>query len=178
MAAKKDNKRLYILLGVLGVLLVYLVLSRTVFSKSKKRKVPQTNTVNTISNVPVQELSNNRKMVVKRINNLNYVVPEFEYDGNWQSDPFFYLDEDSLRALRERELGQFTNLKLTGISLHKDGGYSLINSVIMTDVDTLMTASILKEGDEFEGYRVLKIEFDHVILRKGSRNIRLDLDES
>ena len=178
MAAKTDNKRLYILLGVLGILLVYLILSRTVFSKSKKRKAPQVNAVNTVSNVPAQTLSNNRKMVVKRINNINYVVPKFEYDGNWQNDPFFYLDEDSLRAIRDRELGQSTNLKLSGISLHKDGGYSLINSVIMTDTDTLMTASILKEGDEFEGYRVIKIEFDHVILRKGSRNIRLELDDS
>ena len=178
MPSKSDNKRLYILLGILGLLLVYLVLSRTVFSKSKKRIASKVNTVNTVSNVPNQTLSNNRKMVVKRINNLNYVVPKFEYEGNWQGDPFFYLDEDSLRSIRERELGQFTNLKLSGISLHKDGGYSLINSVIMTDIDTLMTASILKEGDEFEGYRVIKIEFDHVILRKGSRNIRLDLDET
>jgi hypothetical protein len=48
----------------------------------------------------------------------------------------------------------------------------------MTDLDTVMTASILKEGDEFDGFKVIKIEFDHVILRKGSRNIRLELNES
>ncbi len=178
MPKKNENKRLYILLGILGALLVYLILSRTVFSKSKKRKTPQVNTVNTVAAAPTEEISNNRKMVVKRINNINYVVPTFDYTGDWQSDPFFYLDEDSLRAIREREMNQYTNLTLSGISLQRDGGYSLINSVIMTDVDTIMTASILKEGDEFEGYRVEKIEFDHVILRKGSRNIRLELDGS
>jgi len=175
--AKTDNKRLYPMLAILGILLVYLILSRTVFNKDK-RKSPQVNTVNTVSNVASQAVSNNRMQVINRINNLNYVVQEFEYIGDWQSDPFFYLDEDSLRAIREREMGQYTNLKLNGISLQRDGGYSLINSVIMTDVDTVMTASILKEGDEFEGFRVIKIEFDHVILRKGSRNIRLELDES
>lgn len=178
MARKADNKRLFVLLGVLGVLLVYLILSRTVFSKDKKRRAPQVNTVNTVTNIPDQSISNNRKIAVKRINNLNYTVREFEFNGDWNADPFFYLDEDSLRALRDRELGQFTDIKLSGISLQSNGGYSLINSVVMTDIDTIMTASILKEGDEFEGYRVIKIEFDHVILRKGSRNIRLELDDS
>jgi len=69
-------------------------------------------------------------------------------------------------------------LRLNGISLLRDEGYSLINTVIMTDTDTVMTASILKKGDEFEGFRVVKIAFDHVILHKGNRNIRLELDES
>jgi hypothetical protein len=178
MAQKNDNKRLFILLGILGVLLVYLILSRTVFSKSKPTPTQRVNNVNTVVNVPVETISKNRQMVVKRINNPNYVVPKFEYNGIWLNDPFFYLDEDSLEALRERELGQYTRLTLTGISLHDDGGYSLINSVVMTDVDTIMTASVLKEGDEFKGYRVEKIEFDHVILSKGNRKIRLELDDS
>lgn len=178
MAKKTDNKRLYIMLVILGILLIYLILSRTVFSKDKKQRTPQVNTVNTTSNIPNQTISNNRKIAVKRINNINYMVKEFEFNGDWQNDPFFYLDEDSLRALRDRELGQFTDLKLSGISLQSSGGYSLINSVVMTDLDTIMTASILKEGDEFEGYHVVKIAFDHVILRKGSRNIRLELDDS
>lgn len=176
--AKTDSKRQNMLLGVLGVLVVFFVLSKTVFSKKDKTKVPKVNSVNTVSNVPTQAVSSNRIQAMNRINNLNYVVQEFEYTGDWQSDPFFYLDEDSLRAIREREMGQYTNFTLSGISLQRDGGYSLINSVIMTDVDTVMTSSILKEGDEFDGFRVIKIEFDHVILRKGSRNIRLDLDES
>lgn len=176
--AKTENKRQNILLGVLGVLLVYFVLSKTVFSKKNKTKVPKANTVNTVSNIPTPNISENRKKVVNRISNLSYVVPEFEYAGDWQSDPFFYLDEDSLRAIREREMGQYTNLTLNGISLQRDGSYSLINSIITTETDTVLTASILKEGDEFDGFRVIKIEFDHVILRKGSRNIRLDLNES
>ena len=47
----------------------------------------------------------------------------------------------------------------------------------MTETDTIMTANILKEGDEFDGFRVVRIAFDYVILRKGNRNIRLELDE-
>ena len=104
-------------------------------------------------------------------------MEKFQFEGNWEIDPFFYLNEDSLDALRDRELGQYTKLRLSGISLLRDQGYSLINSVIMTETDTIMTASILKEGDEFDGFRVLRIAFDHVILRKGNRNIRLELDE-
>jgi len=176
--AQTNNKRLYMMLGFLGVLILYLILSKTVFSKKSKVTTPVVNVANNLHNVVPETVSNNRKMVINKINNINYTVPEFQFDGSWQSDPFFYLDEDSLRAIRDRELGQYTNLKLSGISLLRDQGYSLINSVIMTDVDTVMTASILKEGDEFDGFHVVKIAFDHVILRKGSRNIRLELDES
>ncbi|NHZ86539.1 MAG: hypothetical protein GWP19_11785 [Planctomycetia bacterium] len=176
--AQTNNKRLYVMLGILGILLLYLILNKTVLAKKDKVKPPVVNTANNISSVVPETVATNRKMVINKINNINYVVKEFQFEGNWQSDPFFYLDEDSLSALRERELGQYTNLRLSGISLLRDKGYSLINSIIMTDVDTVMTASILKEGDEFDGFRVIKIAFDHVILRKGSRNIRLELDES
>ena len=176
--AQTNNKRLYVMLGILGILLLYLILNKTVLAKKDKVKPPVVNTANNISSVVPETVATNRKMVINKINNINYVVKEFQFEGNWQSDPFFYLDEDSLSALRERELGQYTNLRLSGISLLRDKGYSLINSIIMTDVDTVMTASILKEGDEFDGFRVIKIAFDYVILRKGSRNIRLELDES
>ena len=176
--AQKNNKRLYAMLGFLGILILYLILSRTVFAKKDKVKSPIINTANNINSFVPETVSNNRKIVINKINNIHYVVPEFKFEGNWQSDPFFYLDEDSLRALRDKELGQYTNLRLSGISLLRDSGYSLINSVIMTDIDTVMTASILKEGDEFDGFRVVKIAFDYVILRKGNRNIRLELDES
>ncbi|MEE8340691.1 MAG: hypothetical protein V3R52_01190 [Candidatus Neomarinimicrobiota bacterium] len=176
--AKTNNTRLYVMLGFLGTLILYLVLSKTVFAKKNKVRSPAVNTATNISPVAPEVVSPNRKMVINKINNINYVVKSIDFEGNWQSDPFFYLDEDSLRALRERELGKYTKLRLSGISLLRDKGYSLINSVVMTDVDTVMTASILKEGDEFDGFRVIKIAFDHVILRRGSRNIRLELDES
>jgi len=176
--AQTENKRLYVMLGILGILFLYLILSKTVFAKKGKVTSPIVNTANNINSVVPEPISNNRKMAMNKINNINYVVPKFQYEGNWKSDPFFYLDEDSLRNIRDKELGQYTNLRLNGISLLRDEGYSLINTVIMTDTDTVMTASILKEGDEFEGFRVVKIAFDHVILRKGSHNIRLELDES
>lgn len=176
--AQKNNKRLYAMLGFLGVLILYLILSRTVFAEKDKVPAPIINAADKVSSFVPEKVSNNRKIAINKINNINYIVTEFQFEGNWQSDPFFYLDEDSLQALRDRELGQYTNLRLSGISLLRDKGYSLINSVIMTDIDTVMTASILKEGDEFDGFRVVKIAFDYVILRKGKRNIRLELDES
>lgn len=175
--AQKKNKRLYAMLGFLGVLILYLILSRTVFAEKDKVPAPIINTADKVSSFVPETVSNNRKIAINKINNINYIVTEFQFEGNWQSDPFFYLDEDSLQALRDRDLGQYTNLRLSGISLLRDKGYSLINSVIMTDIDTVMTASILKEGDEFDGFRVVKIAFDYVILRKGKRNIRLELDE-
>lgn len=176
--AQKNNKQLYAMLGFLGVLILYLILSRTVFAEKDKVPASIINTADKVSSFVPETVSNNRKIAINKINNINYIVTEFQFEGNWQSDPFFYLDEDSLQALRDRELGQYTNLRLSGISLLRDKGYSLINSVIMTDIDTVMTASILKEGDEFDGFRVVKIAFDYVILRKGKRNIRLELDES
>ncbi len=176
--AQKNNKRLYAMLGFLGVLILYLILSRTVFAEKDKVPALIINIADKVSSFVPETVSNNRKIAINKFNNINYIVTEFQFEGNWQSDPFFYLDEDSLQALRDRELGQYTNLRLSGISLLRDKGYSLINSVIMTDIDTVMTASILKEGDEFNGFRVVKIAFDYVILRKGKRNIRLELDES
>ena len=177
--AKTDNKRLYVMLGILGILALYLILSRTVFAEKDKVKSGNNNNAKkNISYAVPEKVSDNKKTTKKKTINPNKAVKEFQFEGDWLSDPFFYIDEDSLRRIRDRELGQYTNLKLSGISLLRDEGYSLINSIIMTDTDTVMTASILKEGDEFEGFRVAKIGFDYVILRKGSRNIRLELDES
>ena len=176
--AQKKNTRLYIMLGILGVLAIILILQRTVFTKKTKVKPPVVQTENNVISETPETVSKKREMAVKKIKNTNNVVEEFQFDGDWKFDSFFYLNEDSLDALRDRELGQYTELRLSGISLLRDQGYSLINSVIMTETDTIMTASILKEGDEFEGFRVAEIGFDYVILRKGSRNIRLELDES
>jgi hypothetical protein len=175
--AQKINTRLYVLLGILGVLIIYLILSRTVFAKKTKVKSPIVQTENNVISEAPKTVSNNREVAANKINNTDIVIKEFKFDGDWQFDPFFYLSEDSLDALRDRELGQYRKLRLSGISLLRDQGYSLINSVIMTETDTIMTASILKEGDEFDGFRIVKIAFDYVILRKGNRNIRLELDE-
>ena len=180
--AQTDNKRLYILLGILGILFIYLILSNTVFSKKDKVPMRIDNAEKKIAYAETEKVPNNiknsTKDVKKKSKYPNLSIRKFQFDVNWQSDPFFYLDEDSLRSIRDRELGQYTDLRLSGISLLQDKGYSLINSVVMTEMDTVMTASILKEGDEFEGFRVVKIGFDHVILRRGNRNIRLELDES
>ena len=180
--AKTDNKRLYILLGILGVLFIYLILNNTVFANKDKVPTRTENANKKMAYAATEKVPDNnkntKKDVKKKIKYPSHSVRQIKFDGDWQSDPFFYLDEDSLRSIRDQELGQYTDLRLSGISLLQGKGYSLINSVVMTDMDTVMTASILKEGDEFEGFRVVKIGFDHVILRRGNRNIRLELDES
>jgi len=180
--AKTDQKRLYVLLGILAVLFIILILNNTVLAKKDKKQQSTANAEKNVSYSTTGNVDNNkkdaRKDTKKKIKYPNHNVKEFQFDSDWQSDPFYYLDEDSLRSMRDQELGQITDLRLSGISLLQDEGYSLINSVVMTDMDTVMTASILKEGDEFDDFRVLKIGFDYVILRRGNRNIRLELDES
>ena len=126
--AKTDNKRLYILLGILGVLFIYLVLSNTVLAKKDKAPAPINNAEKKITygaNEQVPDIKNNTKKNVKKIFKYpNYNVKGFQFYGDWQSDPFYYVDEDSLRAIRDRELGQYTDLRLSGISLLQDKGYS------------------------------------------------------
>ena len=70
--AKTNNKRLYAMLGFLGVLILYLVLSKTVFSKKSKVPTPVVNVVNKLTNVVPETVSKNRKMVISKINNINY----------------------------------------------------------------------------------------------------------
>ena len=115
--AKTDNKRLYILLGILGVLFIYLVLSNTVLAKKDKAPAPINNAekkITYVANEQVPDIKNNTKKNVKKIFKYpNYNVKEFQFYGDWQSDPFYYLDEDSLRAIRDRELGQYTDLRLS-----------------------------------------------------------------
>ena len=71
--AKTNNKRLYVMLGFLGILILYLILSRTVFAKKDKVKSPAVNTANNISFIVPETVSNNRKMVINKINN-NWII--------------------------------------------------------------------------------------------------------
>ena len=60
--AQTDNKRLYIMLGILGVLFTYLILSKTVFAKKDKVKTQsQVQMVNNVSTIVPETVSKNRK---------------------------------------------------------------------------------------------------------------------
>ena len=174
MMAKQNNKRTFILLGILGVLLLVLVLNRTVFSDKKDKKKMPTKLEKTEMSEG-QRLSAQDKLKTWQYD-LKKEVKPISYIGSWSQDPFHYLDEDSLRALRGEE-GVLSNLKLTGISLHRDSGYSLINSMIISGLDTIVTANFVEEGDRIGDFYIVKIGFDFVILRKGREEIRLELNE-
>ena len=65
--AQKKNTRLYIMLGILGVLAIILILQRTVFAKKTKVKPPVVQTENNVISETPTTVSNNREMAVKRI---------------------------------------------------------------------------------------------------------------
>ena len=151
-----------------------LLLSRTVFSDKKDKKKVTVDTQQA-EILKEQALAAKNQQKINHYD-LNKKVAPIQYIGSWSQDPFHYINEDSLRALRGED-GVLSNLKLTGISLHRDSGYSLINSMIISELDTIVTANFVEEGDRIGDFYVVKIGFDFVILRKGREEIRLDLNE-
>jgi len=96
------------------------------------------------------------------------------WQGNWESDPFFYAEAETTNALGGGVLGSLfgkldagdrPSLTLTGISWNGNVGMALING------------DILEEGDRIAGYQITKIAFDHVILRRGTSIVKVSLDE-
>ena len=134
-----DKKRMIILLGILAVVIVYYLWSIGLFSWDKTETLAppiiQPSTVPHAA-LPIGAKSNN-------IEDYSQPVKEFRFDGAWVRDPFYYFDTDSLRAAR----GAYglANMRLTGISLRKGFDYSLINTMMFNETDTLMTTNILKE---------------------------------
>jgi len=96
------------------------------------------------------------------------------WNGGWEADPFFYAEAETTNAIGGGLLGSlFSNadggdipsLKLTGISWVGNVGMALING------------DILEEGDRVAGYQITKIAFDHIILRKGTSIVKVNMDE-
>ena len=96
------------------------------------------------------------------------------WSGGWESDPFFYAEAETTDALGGGILGSLfgnldgedrPSLDLTGISWVGNVGMALING------------DILEEGDRVSGYRLTKIAFDHIILRKGTSIVKVSMDE-
>ncbi|MBL7026262.1 MAG: hypothetical protein ISR87_12500 [Candidatus Marinimicrobia bacterium] len=94
--------------------------------------------------------------------------------GGWESDPFFYAEAETTNALGGGILGSLfgnldgddvPSLDLTGISWVGNVGMALING------------DILEEGDRVAGYQITKIAFDHIILRRGTSIVKVNMDE-
>lgn len=97
------------------------------------------------------------------------------WNGGWESDPFFYAQAETTDALGGGVLGSILfgsldgenrpSLALTGISWNGNIGMALING------------DILEEGGRVAGYQITKIAFDHVIMRKGTSIVKVNLDD-
>ena len=59
--AQNNNKRLYAMLGFLGVLILYMILSKTVFSKKSKVSTPVVNVANNLHNVVPKQYQKTEK---------------------------------------------------------------------------------------------------------------------
>ena len=105
--AQANNKRLYVLLSILGVLAIYLILSSTVFNKKDGPKPTSANVVTSALDETPTERQSNISKPRKRTDYSKAVIEEFQFDGNWRRDPFYYLSADSLQSLREKELGRY-----------------------------------------------------------------------
>lgn len=96
------------------------------------------------------------------------------WSSDWESDPFFYAEAETTDALGGGVLGSLfgsldgedrPSLDLAGISWNGNVGMALING------------DILGEGDRVAGYQITKIAFDHVIMRRGTSIVKVNLDD-
>lgn len=98
-------------------------------------------------------------------------LKEFTYDGDWETDPFYYLSPEELEAQNNGLVsalfgseGDAGSLTLTAISLRGTRGMAIINDEIVT------------EGDRIGGFVVDQIESNFVILKKGNQPLRINLE--
>ena len=96
------------------------------------------------------------------------------WKSGWEADPFYYAEAETTNALGGGILGSLfgnldgedrPSLNLSGISWNGSVGMALING------------DILEEGDRVAGYQITKIAFDHIILRRGTSIVKVNLDD-
>lgn len=167
-----ENKRSIILFIILVFILVFYMIDSGMFS-SDRVKNPDMNLTKSISGN--ENLTNFDDGDINRIIELASVI-DVSWENDWDKDPFFYISPESLNA---KSKGSFINeifgtvaeatsvvgLYLTGISWHGNSGFAIING------------QPAQEDDVISGYRVEKITINHVILKQGSKTIRLTLDD-
>ena len=166
-----ENKRPIILFIVLVFIMVYYIIDSGMFSNDSTKN-PVMNLTRSISGSGnAADLGEDD---IQRIIELASVI-DVSWENDWDKDPFFYISPESLKT---KSSGSFINeifgkvaeatstvgLNLTGISWHGNSGFAIING------------QPAQEDDVISGYRVEKITIDHVILKQGSKTIRLTLD--
>ncbi|NQV30103.1 MAG: hypothetical protein HQ508_04375 [Candidatus Marinimicrobia bacterium] len=96
------------------------------------------------------------------------------WKNGWESDPFYYAEAETTNALGGGILGSLfgamdggdrPSLELSMISWNGNIGMALVNG------------DILEEGDRVAGYQITKIAFDHIILRKGTSIVKVNLND-
>lgn len=104
----------------------------------------------------------------------NAPIKPLVWNGGWESDPFFYAEAETTNAVGGGLIGSILgnmdgqerlSLELSGISWVGNVGMALVNG------------DILEEGDRVSGYQITKIAFDHIILRKGTSIVKVEMDE-
>jgi len=156
------------MLGVLVALLVYFLYDSGMFSS--KGGVPRPRKLNVDD---VLTTSNGANMTKEAVLDMA-LVGGIEWEGKWKDDPFYYIAPETLKTgpkkglvdklLGSADIGEATNMNLTGISWHGNSGYAIING------------NIAKVGDKISGYTVEKIALTYVVLGKGRQTIRISLE--
>ena len=162
---RKLNKQETILVGILAVVLVYFLYDSDLFKRSNKS--PRKITSNYTEAVNIHTVKGYKKYTqVAMYSSLNWL-------GEWQNDPFFYASKEETQKdgsyLKEifgqKKDSDLDNFSLAAISWRGNSGYAIINN------------SILKEGDKIGGHVIDKIGEKYVILKQGTKTIRLTINE-
>ncbi len=165
-----ENKRQFILLGILIVLVIFYFIDSS-SSTSKKIQTPASSLAKAMAgNESVSELDDIHSIIESAS------IVELSWDKDWEKDPFFYVSPESLNVKSKNglidnifgqvsEVAKSTSLSLTGISWHGNSGFAIING------------QIVKLDDVISGYKVDKIALNHVVLKQGLKTVRLTLDD-
>lgn len=164
----KEKKRQIILLSVAIFLMMYFLYDRNILSpKDIVEQVGKlTNLTSSVQEMKIDDLRNYTQ---------TKTLTKLDWTGSWNSDPFYYVSENSLSVspesgIMDKLFGKSNSsfrsrLELTGISWQGNSGFAIVSN------------SVVKEGDLVGGYLVEKIAFNHVVMVKGSQSMRLSLNE-
>lgn len=162
---RKLEKRELYLIGIFIIILIYFIYDYELFKRpgSSTRKITDTNPVVVNSN----NIMNYKKYTqVTMYSSINWL-------GEWQNDPFFYASKEETQkdgGILDEIIGlnkksDIDNFSLEAISWRGNSGYAIINN------------SILKEGDTIGGHVIEKIAEKYIILKQGTKTIRLTINE-
>ena len=166
------DKRQAALLGILIIVLIYYFFDNGLFSGGGIKSPIKIFPTKTSGDENLADLDD-----IHQIIDLAAVM-EVHWEGDWEGDPFFYISPESLSNGSKGGLindlfgtvnkaANISNisLSLTGISRSGNSAFAIING------------QPVKIDDTIGGYRIEKIAADHVILKQGSKTLRLTLND-